>query len=154
MGPRRVSVPPTDHIDLEPPIQIQNPVGVAQLFRDFRFHSEDPLRRSFDLQKPLQWLPLPLKQLISNVSPRIAVSVAHPDLSQHSKCCTTQVVVTTLQLRGQLWILKISISETIPSEVSIGPSPWRLSLHKDSPKRRKSSWRSLRQLISGSHRDG
>jgi len=35
----------------------------------------------------------------------------------------------------------------------IGSSPWRLYLHEDSLERRKCSWRSLQQLISGPHPD-
>jgi len=44
MGPRRKpQVPPLGHIDLEPPFQILNPVGAAQLFGGFSLQSEDPL---------------------------------------------------------------------------------------------------------------
>jgi len=96
--------PPGDHIDPEPPIRIINPVGAAQLFRGFYLHSEDPLWRCISLHDEDFFEDFHSSNRSTTRSPRIKDSVAHSYLSPRSRCYTTQAIVITLQLSGQLLI--------------------------------------------------
>jgi len=70
-----------------------------------------------------------------------------------SHCDSLYRVLTLTAKSTQRLSWKTKALLTVTVTAYIVSSPWQLYLHWGSPERRKHSWRSLWQLISGSHPD-